>query len=383
MKILFFSHTASNTGAPKVLLNLIKWISRNKKNVKSSILFLQSGPMIKDFSAISARVDSIEDLHNQYVNSKLNILLGRKPLSFEQKKNKLLSSLRDEQFDLIYVNSFSSLEEAVNFKIKYAPGTKLILHLHELAVITLGAGSNIVELLGYVDSYIAASSIVKETFCDLFKINRDSVMVFYEFIDKEDVDRFQKSSAANRIMIGSCGWVHWRKGPELFIQVARVFYKKYNHYNVYFNWVGYISNEDANIINHDLLKLNLTKKISFIGERENGIDIIKNYDVLLLTSREDPFPLVCIEAGILGIPTICFEKATGITEVINDGGGVVVPYLDIEAMADAINDYIINKELYEKDSSKAKEIFSAFTTDNICPRVYQYLEDLIKNKKLT
>lgn len=52
-----------------------------------------------------------------------------------------------------------------------------------------------------------------------------------------------------------------------------------------------------------------------------------------MTSREDPFPLVSIEVGLLGKPIISFEKAVGTNEILQDAGGFIVPYLSIEDMA--------------------------------------------------
>jgi glycosyltransferase involved in cell wall biosynthesis len=99
-----------------------------------------------------------------------------------------------------------------------------------------------------------------------------------------------------------------------------------------------------------------------------------------MPSREDPFPLVCIEMGLLGIPIVCFEKATGTAEVLSNGGGKIIPYLDIESMAETIVFYYSNQEALDFDSQKAKEIFNNFTPEIICPQIYQLIENVIKHK---
>jgi glycosyltransferase involved in cell wall biosynthesis len=85
----------------------------------------------------------------------------------------------------------------------------------------------------------------------------------------------------------------------------------------------------------------------------------------LLTSREDPFPLVCIETANLSKPIICFEKASGTTEIVSQGGGFIVPYLDVEAMAEKIILYYEDENKRIIDGKKANELFDAFTLDKI------------------
>jgi glycosyltransferase involved in cell wall biosynthesis len=62
------------------------------------------------------------------------------------------------------------------------------------------------------------------------------------------------------------------------------------------------------------------------------------YDIFALTSREDCFPLVCLTAAQLGTPIVCFDNG-GIPELLEAcDGGRVVPYPDLSAMADAVQD---------------------------------------------
>jgi glycosyltransferase involved in cell wall biosynthesis len=56
-------------------------------------------------------------------------------------------------------------------------------------------------------------------------------------------------------------------------------------------------------------------------------------DVLALTSREDPFPLVMLEAGSHGVPTVCFADSGGGPEFVGMDAGLSSPYLDISMFA--------------------------------------------------
>jgi hypothetical protein len=60
---------------------------------------------------------------------------------------------------------------------------------------------------------------------------------------------------------------------------------------------------------------------------------------MFLSSRLDPLPNVAIDAMTAGVPVICFEKATGLTEYLNTDPELIeltVPYLDLHTAAQRI-----------------------------------------------
>lgn len=146
--------------------------------------------------------------------------------------------------------------------------------------------------------------------------------------------------------------------------------------------IGLIGNfgNDEHIIKADIKKMGLEDIVEFVGEQANPVTFYNNFDVLLLTSREDPFPLVCIEVAHLEKPIICFNKASGTTEIIKKGGGFVVPYLDVSAMAEKIMWYYSNPDKVITDGEKAKELFSGFTAHKMIPLLYEQIKSLINEK---
>jgi len=87
---------------------------------------------------------------------------------------------------------------------------------------------------------------------------------------------------------------------------------------------------------HDLAALGLG---SVCRQVAATADVYRYYcamDVFALTSREDPFPLVMLEAGLHGVPTVCFAGSGGGPEFVAGGAGLAVPYLDLDAFAAAI-----------------------------------------------
>jgi len=55
--------------------------------------------------------------------------------------------------------------------------------------------------------------------------------------------------------------------------------------------------------------------------------------VFLLTSREDPFPSVVLEAMSAGVPSVAFEESGGVPDLLREfGAGCAVPLGDAAAM---------------------------------------------------
>ena len=84
-----------------------------------------------------------------------------------------------------------------------------------------------------------------------------------------------------------------------------------------------------------------TKTFHLIGFRSDMETFYSAASVLALTSREDPFPTVALEAMGIGVPVVAFAKSGGIPEFLLENKlGRVVEYCDTAAMARAIGELI-------------------------------------------
>jgi glycosyltransferase involved in cell wall biosynthesis len=172
-----------------------------------------------------------------------------------------------------------------------------------------------------------------------------------------------------------CGGAYWRKGDDIFIQVASEVIKKLS--NTHFYWVGYFSKERYRVNTADIEKLNLSKNIHLIQETNTPEVWLYQSDLFLLTSREDPFPLAAMEAGLSGLPVICFEKATGISEVIDQK--MVVPYLNVAKMAEKTIEILNNKDYAYVLGQQNKEVFSKLNPKNIALEIDNVIKKIKTN----
>ena len=94
--------------------------------------------------------------------------------------------------------------------------------------------------------------------------------------------------------------------------------------------------------------------LQFTGQVDNHLKYLAMFDAFALTSREDPFPLVALDAASLGKPVLCFAGAGGTPELIGEGSDCVVPYLNVSAMADILLRLIENEGQYQNAATKIK-----------------------------
>lgn len=113
------------------------------------------------------------------------------------------------------------------------------------------------------------------------------------------------------------------------------------------------------------LKLNIENKITWLGNinKENKFDILTKKDLLVLTSYNENFANVIIEALAVGTPVL-ISKEVGLADyVIKNDLGWVVP-LEIEEIANSINSSFNNAEKRNLIRKKAPSIIQHNFAEN-------------------
>jgi glycosyltransferase involved in cell wall biosynthesis len=99
--------------------------------------------------------------------------------------------------------------------------------------------------------------------------------------------------------------------------------------------------------------------------------LIAGANVFFLSSREDPFPLVTLEAAQFAIPSVVFENATGLAPLISDGGGWIVGR---EGAADKIIELSGNVRALETSGLKARDrVLELFSQLRTMPKLFMKL----------
>ncbi len=140
-------------------------------------------------------------------------------------------------------------------------------------------------------------------------------------------------------LVLGCGTVHHRKGTDLFVQAAKEARRFPGWERMTFLWVGGDQTGPTfrEWCEHDATYAELGDKVVFLGNQPSTARYFAAADAFALTSREDPFPRVVMEAMAHDTPVVAFADAGGAPEALADGCGVVVPYLNVREMARSLS----------------------------------------------
>jgi len=333
--ILFVSHDATRTGAPIALLHFLHWFRTNASRPFSVVLG-GGGELVSDFQEL-APTWSLDWSHWRPGTLRTQLLnkgrLGVWARHAEAADTQDFAAKWSPS--LVYANSIASARVIDVL----APEVPVLTHVHELeSYFQIYAGPALARLLGQTRRFMACSDAVRNNLVGEHGVAPERVETVYGSIrvDKIRAERtrqqiFQELRLPNdALLVVGIGTPGWRKGTDLFIQLARTVCQHRDL--VYFAWIGGSTWD----FEHDVRVGGLTEKMRFTGPLVKPADYLAAADVFVLTSREDPYPLVCLEAAALEKPIVCFASAGGAPEFVEEDCGFVVPYLDMTAMANRV-----------------------------------------------
>ncbi len=361
-KILFITPGASRAGGNIIFLNFLKWFKQNSE-IPFVTIYGHSGVLESEFKALSNAFNFTED-------GQPNNLLLRKIYRRTRRENYqqewIKRQIEKENIGLIYNNAVINYEILAIFANLRVP---VISHCHELESVIHRTGlAEFVETAKMTTHFIAVAEVVRQNLIKNHQVPSEKISLVHGFIPIENFSTADLQAKRRKILeeleipqtafiVGASGTMYWRKAPEIFIQIARAVRQKNADALIYFLWVGGAEKDDFKFfeVNYDIEKLNLERHVHFLEHKSNPLEYFAAFDVFALTSREEPFGLVCLETASLGSPMICFDRAGGGIELVEEDSGFVVPYLDIEAFADKILTLYTDTQLKEKMGNRAAQ----------------------------
>jgi glycosyltransferase involved in cell wall biosynthesis len=141
----------------------------------------------------------------------------------------------------------------------------------------------------------------------------------------------------DRLVLG-VGYADLRKGFDLFVQLWRLLQADKRPGRICLAWVGAIDPGLKAWLGDEIADAEAAGTFRMLGYRDDMETVFSAADAFVLTSREDPFPTVVMEALSAGVPVYAFERAGGIPDMLRETqAGTVLPYCDVNAMAQAVS----------------------------------------------
>ncbi|RYZ93488.1 MAG: glycosyltransferase [Proteobacteria bacterium] len=367
MKVLAVSHEASATGAPIFFLTMLSWFRIHRPDWSIDIIIVKDGVIREQFERLGR-----------------NILLGVEP---SVSAIRLAEFVAEQSYDLIYCNTLETahiLDQLIELGAT-SQSTIIVSHIHELeATIQKYGPSRIQVLSAKADHVIAVSSAVKFNLVDNHNFRESKIHVvnpcsrILQRADFSASDSVRINKLAGRKVILGCGEIAVGKGTDVFINTARALRAIYSKLELRedfaFIWLGPDSYSVKNYFDKDIELLNLNDVVQIFDHRDEVFPFFDRTSLFYMSSRQDSFPLVCLEALSLKIPIIYFPDAGGIKEFLSDEYAFPQPYLDAESAAQCMFELIRNPA---EGIRRATAGYSAwdqqYSSDSVCERILKII----------
>ncbi len=370
--VLIVSHEASRTGAPILALNVAQKLSA-RYNVTS--LCLRGGDILDDFCAVSENV----------INANLRSMESRS----YAKLIKRLCAKRAYAFAVV-----NAIDSHAVLRLLKEQGVSSVVLLHEFASYTRKKTA-FHEAIRWADETVFSTRLTLENALDGSTDFIPNVHILPQ--GKCRVPGSATSSAAHSLErhllsnalrpAGECddsfvvlgaGTVEIRKGVDLFLETATRVLRAPGGEKVRFAWIGdgYAPERDlaySAYLRDQLRRAAIEDRVTLLPPTSEIEFAYELSNALLLPSRLDPLPNVAIDAMFRGMPVLCFDKASGIADLLRPAGlesACIAEYIDTSALAEKVLRLANSSEFYDEVSRKTRDLAATtFDFDHYVKRI--------------
>ena len=198
----------------------------------------------------------------------------------------------------------------------------------------------------YSDLFIAPSRTVAANLINAHNIASEKIYYLNYFVDRPHAESPDRNAAratfmqkfkipTDRFCVVGMGTATHRKGIDIFVEACRLVNMEDG--NIHFFWIGDYEDEEMRVKTNEFLReQKLDNAFTMTGRIPHSFFNLLPFDLFVLTSREDPYPMVVIEAAMLQLPTVCFDRSGGAAEFVANDAGWTIPGFSAEFLAQKI-----------------------------------------------
>jgi len=367
------------------LLRIVEWFAGHTAHPRAVIL-RNDGPLAPEYAKY-AEVHVWDQPYptpwdpRRLVNKALRRLGHVDPALLSRHQALIVKNLSARHVGAIFNNT--GLNGPILAALKAALDARVVSRIPELEAYMRknNVDGSVDRVLALSDHFVAVSQAVKDNLVRAHAVAPERITVIHGACAAtrrpHGAARLREKLGVpdNAFLVGGCGTLDWRKGIDLFIQVANLAAKRTDCAGIYFCWIGAFVSEHSGIeLRREIEMHSLGRRLFFLGEVADTAPLLADLDLFLLTSREDPFPLVMLEAARQGVPIICFEGSGGATEFVDGAVGATVPMLDVSAMTQLVR-RLKEEPGHRAELAAAAHIKSlAYTTERMGEATYAVLK---------
>ncbi len=225
----------------------------------------------------------------------------------------------------------------------------------------------------FSDAYVVLTKRDLNNFRSHFPRVRTRLKQIYNLTDISDEREYNAESC----VIISAGHIVRNKNFSAIPEIAHIIFRRHPDWK----WKIYGSptqndGEYERLVTR-ISEYGLSGKVVLCGRCNDMATAYREAALYVMTSLQEGFPMVLLEAKAHGIPMISFDIETGPDEIIENkkNGFLVRPY-DIHEMADRIIELIENKEKRVRFSERNYNSIAFVSSEQIVPRWLTLFSDL-------
>lgn len=219
------------------------------------------------------------------------------------------------------------------------------------------------------DGFLVGSSFVERSLTT-FKADSQKIKIVPYGVDTSRFNQKQNNTIPKKVKFIFVGRVNRRKGIQHLLPA----FKKIDVNSAELLLVGQYDADDKLI-----KKYSNISNIKFEGfvTQDKVAELYKGADVFVLPSLGEGLAQVAIEAMSTGLPVIVSEN-TGVNDIISDGKeGKIIPVSDTNALYEAMQWFVDNKDKIELMGKKAASTARKYTWDYYEKNVVKAVKELV------
>ena len=344
-------------------------ILENKKNLSNGLKILNISldqKVLERDSAVQRRILEYGELVDQYtvvvlasenkvldLGSKVKIISIKrvnKILDLIRLKLTIWKTLRKEKYSLIsvqdpYFIGFLSLVMARFFKI----GLEIQVHGWEKFK---GARRLLAKhVLKRADAVRTVSQRLKKQLIEDFKVREDKITVVPIYVPLDPSGYKNPTGQRGNFIFLTVGRLVPVKNIEMQIKAMSNLRGKFKNIELWI--IGEGSEREELQVTSD--KLQVGDKIKFLGYQDDLSSFYQQADCFLLTSDQEGYGMVIIEAASYGLPIIMTDVGCAGEFIKDKENGVIIPIKDQEALENNMAELIKNGDLRAELGNNAQE----------------------------
>lgn len=360
MKIMLYINTIGHGGAERVLVNLANQFSKIGHDVVL-VYSIKEDVEYETYEAVEKKLLCDGSMPRGFIKRNVSLTKKLRRLLKEYRPDILISFMAEPNFRAIA--ACFGLKTKNLISIRNDPNREYHTALQRMCA---------KFLYRYADGIVFQTQDAKDWFSP--KIQKKSRIIFNQ-VDERFFEVERPASAKDVVTVGR---FTDQKNHKMLIEAFSKISDKVSE-----NLIIYGDGSNRGKLEEHIEKLGLTDRVLLPGSVTGIHNIINSAKLFVLSSDYEGMPNALMEAMTLGLPCISTDCPCGGPKMLfADGGGVLVPINDADALAEKMLYLLTHSDECEKLSIKAKQTAQNFLPKKVFAEWNEYVEKLVCNDRI-